>query len=309
MFNDLRANREIYKNYQFWFYSYPTGQPFWISGTTTAARSGGSSAQLDPLGQSKSLKQMILVGHSMGGLISLMQTMKSEDHFWQIVSDDPIDSLAGDTNAIENLRSTFYFQPNPNIDRVITIATPLRGSDVANFATRWVGRRLIELPDVVTRDFQELARQNKAKLKSSTLVTTTSIDSLASDNPVFEAIAAAEQATGVKVNNIIGKLPPTKFRFASSSESDDLAGDGVVSVASALNEAAVSQVIVTEEHTKLPQHPACIYEVRRILLQNLADTGPGQIKNPGASGISTIQKTTLLEPIVDEPISTEWRQK
>jgi len=31
MFNDLRGMKEIRDNYQFWFYMYPTGQPFWIS--------------------------------------------------------------------------------------------------------------------------------------------------------------------------------------------------------------------------------------------------------------------------------------
>ena len=31
MFNDLRSQPEIRDHYQFWFYLYPTGQPFWLS--------------------------------------------------------------------------------------------------------------------------------------------------------------------------------------------------------------------------------------------------------------------------------------
>ena len=31
MFNDLRSRREIRDHYQFWFYLYPTGQPFWLA--------------------------------------------------------------------------------------------------------------------------------------------------------------------------------------------------------------------------------------------------------------------------------------
>ena len=31
MFNDLRSDPQIRKYYQFWFYLYPTGQPFWLS--------------------------------------------------------------------------------------------------------------------------------------------------------------------------------------------------------------------------------------------------------------------------------------
>ena len=33
MFNDLRSFPEIRERYQFWFYLYPSGQPFWISAT------------------------------------------------------------------------------------------------------------------------------------------------------------------------------------------------------------------------------------------------------------------------------------
>ena len=31
MFNDLLAYPDIRSNYQFWFYLYPTGEPFWYS--------------------------------------------------------------------------------------------------------------------------------------------------------------------------------------------------------------------------------------------------------------------------------------
>ena len=51
MFNELQASRELRENYQFWFYVYPTGQPFWqsaaqlrqdLAATPRDARSGAS---------------------------------------------------------------------------------------------------------------------------------------------------------------------------------------------------------------------------------------------------------------------------
>ncbi len=33
MFNDLQGDVELRQRYQFWFYFYPTGQPFWFSGS------------------------------------------------------------------------------------------------------------------------------------------------------------------------------------------------------------------------------------------------------------------------------------
>ena len=40
MFNDLRSQPEIRDHYQFWFYLYPTGQPFWLSAARLAPRPG-----------------------------------------------------------------------------------------------------------------------------------------------------------------------------------------------------------------------------------------------------------------------------
>ena len=90
MFNDLRANPDIHSNYQFWFYSYPTGQPFWLSARQMRNDLDQIRRELDPRGDSPALDQMILVGHSMGGLVSTLQTMDSGSHFWEMVSDRSI---------------------------------------------------------------------------------------------------------------------------------------------------------------------------------------------------------------------------
>jgi len=40
----------------------------------------------DPEGNDHALDRMVLVGHSMGGLVSRLQTTKSGDQFWNLVS-------------------------------------------------------------------------------------------------------------------------------------------------------------------------------------------------------------------------------
>jgi hypothetical protein len=88
MFNDLRAIPEIHENYQFWFYAYPTGQPFWVSAQQMREDLATIRRELDPGMDSPSLDDMILVGHSMGGLVSQLQVIDSEDKFWtQLVTD------------------------------------------------------------------------------------------------------------------------------------------------------------------------------------------------------------------------------
>ena len=48
MYNDLRADPEIRQQYQFWFYMYPTGQPFWISAREMRQDMAQVRAKLDP---------------------------------------------------------------------------------------------------------------------------------------------------------------------------------------------------------------------------------------------------------------------
>src|SRR5690606_28663223 len=82
MFNDLRAWPELRDQYQFWFYRYPTGQPFWTSAAGMRKDLQDVRNTLDPQHENTALDQMVLVGHSMGGLVSRMQTFESHDDFW-----------------------------------------------------------------------------------------------------------------------------------------------------------------------------------------------------------------------------------
>jgi hypothetical protein len=211
---------------------------------------------------------MVLVGHSMGGLMSIMQTIDSGDEFWNTVSEYPLEQFSGDAKTIQMLRDTFYFRPNHSVDRVITLATPFRGSEFSNPATRFFGKKLFSLP---TNEFNEFAEQNVEKLNSdSCLTTATSIDSLAPGNPFLNAVDSARKATSVAMHNIVGRQERKSF-LTYSDEPEILDGDGVVSVESATNELAESCKFVPEEHSDVHQHPEAIAEVRRILLKHLAE--------------------------------------
>lgn len=271
MINDLRANRELHENYQFWFYSYPTAQPFWVSAQRFRKDLRAIRNEVDALHENPALDQMVLVGHSMGGLVSLLQTVESKDRFWRVVSDQSIKSLSGPDHVVDTVRDTFYFQPNESVKKVIAIATPFQGSDFANSATRWLSKRLITLPSIVTNDYEKLARDNKQLLKNPAFLTQmTSIDSLSPANPFIQAIADSDPQDGVKLHTVVGRLGKRGV-FGQPSETSAADGDGVVAVASASRLDAESQVFVSAEHSKLHQHPGCILEVRRVLLEQLAE--------------------------------------
>ncbi len=265
MFNDLRSFTELRKNYQFWFYYYPTGQPFWLSATQLRTDLAELRQRLDADRRYPALDQMVLVGHSMGGLLSRMQTIESGQEFWRILSDKPFEEVKGEPEGLQQLSQELFFHPNPSIRRVVTIGTPHRGSSFANDTTRWLGRKFIKLPTMMISTSQSLVRNNPGVFRSTELLTTsTSIDSLSEESPMFPVMLRAPRAPWVTYHNIVGLIP--KHGFFSDKESRD---DGIVSYESAHMDDVVSEVIVQAEHQSIHSTPKAILEVRRILLEHL----------------------------------------
>ncbi len=232
MFNDLRGDPDLRRDYQFWFYEYPTAQPFWRTATYLRESLARLRKTVDPEGHEAALDQMVLVGHSMGGLISHMQIVNSRDDFWHLVSDRPISLVKADERTLHDLDRTFYFQANTSVRRVITIGTPHRGSHLANDFTEYLGEKLISLPDQMkqmTDRFAMLRLGNPGFFRDTRMIDTqTSLDSLAPDCPALPALLAAQRPPWVKYDNIVGRLPRDNWQVRLFGD-----GDGVVPYESA----------------------------------------------------------------------------
>jgi hypothetical protein len=271
MFNDLRSDPKIREHYQFWFYLYPSGEPFWLSAGAMRSDLERMRVALDPAKQSPALDQTVLVGHSMGGLISKLQTVDSGDRFWATMSDKPFNDLQADPDIREELAETYFFDPNPSIRRIITIGTPHRGSDFSNDVTKWFGSKLINVPAKMLHGRHQLATRNPGYFRPhAPLEITNSIDSLSPKSPILPVLLEAPQGPWVRHHNIVGEAP---HEGITSTVSAWLAGtgDGVVSLASAQLEGVVSQITVPADHQHVHRHPKSILEVRRILLQHVAE--------------------------------------
>ena len=274
MFNDLRSFPEIRERYQFWFYLFPSGQPFWISATQLRNDLMAMREAFDIDRRDKPLDQMVLVGHSMGGLVSRMQTIDSGDEFWNIVSDSPahnadqaLAKIRGPSEDRFKLVSTLFFKPNQSVRRVITIGTPHRGSEFANDYTRWLARKLIKLPRMAITTGNRLAIENPALFKDTQMLTVANaIDSLAPESPIFPVMLRAKRSPGVKYHNIIGVLENPTFITGRVGR-----GDGVVEYASAKMDDVESELIVDAPHTTIHMTGKTIFEVRRILLDHLQE--------------------------------------
>ena len=145
-----------------------------------------------------------LVGHSMGGLVSRMQTIDSGDEFWKIVSDQPAATaeqafakIRGPREDRNKLVSALYFKPNHSVRRVITIGTPHHGSNFANDFTRWLARKVIKLPTMAVSTGHRLATENPNLFRDTQMLTVANaIDSLAPESPIFSGDDASQAFAG-----------------------------------------------------------------------------------------------------------------
>src|SRR4029079_7526312 len=125
MLNDLRADKDIRANYQFWFYSYPSGYPYPYSALILRH-------ELDAIEKKYPLrKPMVLVGHSMGGCISRTLITDSGTKLWLTAFGKPPEQTDMPEESKRLLEEGLIFKPRREVGRVIFMSTPHRGSDMA----------------------------------------------------------------------------------------------------------------------------------------------------------------------------------
>ncbi|MBX7167904.1 MAG: hypothetical protein K1X74_16340 [Pirellulales bacterium] len=290
MFNDLRSQPAIRNKYQFWFYLYPTGQPFWISAAQLREDLAKMRETLDPAHREVALDQMVLVGHSMGGLLAKMQVVNSGDEFWKTASNTPFQLVKASTDLRKTLEATYFFQANPGIRRIITIGTPHRGSDFANPLTQWLSRKLIIFPQMFEENRRQILADNPGLLRDgSTADIATSIDSLSPKSPILPVLLRSPLRPGVLHHNVVGVLEKDGKPVPLAE-----GGDGVVSYPSAHLENIASEIVVNSDHISIHRHPLSVLEVRRVLLEHAAALPRPPVTNP-------FQFAQLPQPAMQPP--------
>jgi pimeloyl-ACP methyl ester carboxylesterase len=233
----LLADREIRKHYQFWFFYYPTGQPVPFSALQLR------QALTEAASRHRLRKPLVLIGHSMGGVVARAQVSRISAAEAEEVMPEirrlPIDS---------QVRNAVIFEPRTDVERIIFIATPHRGSDVAMGNLAALGMRLIDLPDWIVSELESLSADGEQL--------PTSIHGLSPNSQFLQALARFRP--DVTVHSIIGD----RGRGNKSNSSD-----GVVSYSSSHLDFAESELIISTGHGGFA-HPKAIAEIARILKLN-----------------------------------------
>jgi pimeloyl-ACP methyl ester carboxylesterase len=246
----LFQDPEIRRRYQFWVYSYPTGNP--ISFSALNLREDLALAQ-----ERFGLKHgLVLIGHSMGGLLSRMQVTNSGRAIWDEAFGPKAQELYARVPNESRIKQALIFQANPKIERVIFIATPHRGSRLAVGKIGRIAIWLIRLPLDLWNEIPETIA-HALNFNGQRAILPTSIQGLSPKSPLLHALDRLPiQAVH---HSIIGD----RGRGDTPNSSD-----GVVPYSSSHLASAQSEKIVPAGHEAMDD-PQAIEEIRRILLLNL----------------------------------------
>jgi pimeloyl-ACP methyl ester carboxylesterase len=270
MINELLNDTEIQKNYQFFLYLYPTGVPLPIAAAGLREALQDAERTFNPGGRDPAFNQMVLLGHSMGGLLSHAMAVNSGNKFWELNSERSFDEIIGPPDVLEELKRYMFFSAQPYVRRVVFLATPHRGSDLSRSVVGRVSSNLISEPDHINSLLTKLIKSNPDTFDRRRFRRLpTSIDTLETDSPILLALLAMTPGEGVIFHSIIGSLRPGPI--ASTT-------DGVVSYRSSHLDGVASEKVVRSDHG-VQKNPLAIREVQRILHEHLKNLAPAATQN------------------------------
>ncbi len=113
MIEALRGDATIRQNYQIWFYSYPTGYPYPLMAAILRDKMDAINAYYPDH------KPIVIIGHSMGGMIARVLMTDSGLTIWHSFFDTLPDKTPLSPVARQLVTKTLIFNHRPEIARVI----------------------------------------------------------------------------------------------------------------------------------------------------------------------------------------------
>ena len=261
MINTLLADPLLRERCQFWYFIYNSGNPVPYSAVRLREALTAKIKELDPEGKDPALQQMVVIGHSQGGLLAKLTATDTGDKLWHAINTNRLEDLKISPEQQALIRKYTYYKALPFVKNVVFICTPHRGSyQIGNFL-RNIAHRLVALPENLAIQSKELiGLREKLQFPKEISVSPTSLDGMSPKNPLMLALADIPLAPGVEGHSIIAVEGDGDYHERA---------DGIVSYPSAHVDYVKSEFIVRSFHSCLDK-PATIEEVRRILIEYVA---------------------------------------
>lgn len=277
--NEVQSDPELREKYQVWHFLYPTATCPYYSAYMLRQKLASTRELLDPELDDIASQDMVVIGHSMGGILTRTLVSDTGMDAWDIAFTVPPDQLEGDPAMVEFLRNVYIYESQPYISRVVFVATPHRGANLADDLIGAFGNSLIKLPEYCVESTKKIARANRDKLQPGYgpwLLNgpPSSIQILSPGSPASQAPDLIPIRDGVNYHSIIGTRVPGVVDGTNTS-------DGIVDYRSSHLDGAQTETFVPAGHNA-HDHPDAIAELKRILHEHTtppakaAHLAPGQ---------------------------------
>ena len=305
--NRLLVDPVIRENYQFWFFGYPSGLAWTIPASRQRQALKELMQEYNPRGTSREMNNIVMVGHSMGGLITRFNNSTKPWTLMKGLFELPPETFADmtlenwktgleplhcDEPMLEQLQNNFIFSPARGVTRIVYMATPHRGS---TFADNWIGRlgqRLIDLPADMLEEVTRIATLSRGMFLLNPLQLKdelTSIRQLSPHSSLVKHMSELRCAPSVPVHSIIGDRGRNDTPHSS---------DGVVKYRSSHLDWSASEKIVPSGHS-VQDDPAAAVELRRILREHLMKVkGRQTLEEADARAATPVWQTNPAPPII-----------
>jgi hypothetical protein len=259
MIETLRADPVIRANYQIWFFSYASGNPYPYSASLLRE-------QMDAIKKRyPDHKDMVVIGHSMGGMISRTLMTDSGMTLWSATYDKPPSALpmAEETKMI--MEEALIFKHRQEIDRVIFMSPSHRGAKLATGFAGRLGSFLIGGPKAILNgDLTAIAMAKPNARGEEMKKIPNSVDFLNPENRFVKTLATLPLAKGIPFHSVLGD----RGKGGNRDHTKPISSDGIVPYWSSHMDGAESEIIIPSGHWT-NQHPQGIAEVKRILYLHL----------------------------------------
>jgi pimeloyl-ACP methyl ester carboxylesterase len=254
----LRRDPEVSAHFQIWTFLYGTGTPVLFNALELRQQLEKTISVVDPHDHDFAARHIVVLGHSMGGLIAHTLVSSSGEKLWNALFVVPPPQLRGDRQVIRRFAHGLHFRRNPRVVRTIFAATPHRGSKLAESWIGHVAASLIRLPLDLQSDILNIVSENPDAATPTAKafhreMNFSSVRTLSPRDPPLQALA--DLPIEVPFHSIIGQ------RHAGPIEASS---DGVVPYTSAHLDHGASELVVRSGHS-VCENPEAQREVIRIL--------------------------------------------
>lgn len=263
MINQIKSDPVLRGRFQFWVFGYPSGEPILLAGYQLRQ----SLAELYRV--YPRTKDMVVVSHSLGGIVSQLQVVNSGRVLWNGIFKERADKFYQKIPEGDPVKQALIYEANPHLKTIVFICSPHRGSRLATGKIGDLGIWLIKLPgNIIKTVYSGIGTSLELIAGTYKNGIPNSIQGLSPESPLLVSLDTLPiQSPFYSIIGNCGKPGPVKT-----------SSDGVVEYWSSHLDGAQTELIVPYPHgcCEAPLTVAGVKSILHNYLKSPPSPGPAQ---------------------------------